>query len=42
MVMSKFASWSMLVTASSIVGSFGYYPSRRASQLDPIEALRTD
>jgi putative ABC transport system permease protein len=52
MVLSKFAGWSMLVTASSIVGSFGfaaavgvffgYYPARRASQLDPIVALRTD
>jgi len=45
-----FLSWPTLVTESSILLSFlvcavtgvffGYYPAQKASQLDPIEALR--
>ncbi len=45
-----FLSWPTLVTESSIILSFlvcaftgvffGYYPAQKASQLDPIEALR--
>ena len=46
----KFVGWPVLVSASAIVWSFaisaaigvffGFYPARKAAQLDPIEALR--
>ena len=48
--LATFAGWTTLVTAPSVILSFGfaamigiffgYYPARKASQLDPIEALR--
>lgn len=48
--MSHLAGWTTAITAPSIILSFGfaalvgvffgYYPARKASQLDPIEALR--
>jgi putative ABC transport system permease protein len=47
---SKLAGWNVIIAPSSIVISFtfaaligilfGFYPARRASQLNPIEALR--
>jgi putative ABC transport system permease protein len=49
-LVTYFLSWPTLITKSSIVMSFlvcaltgiffGYYPSQKASRLDPIEALR--
>jgi putative ABC transport system permease protein len=49
-LVTYFLSWPTLITESSIVLSFlvcaltgiffGYYPSQKASRLDPIEALR--